>query len=158
MSTLPAGSVVAALDEATAAGLLVELPGAAERFAFAHALVHRTLLERLTRAHRRRLHARIADALQRSGRAELRDVAHHLCEAGPAGDVDAAVDVAEKAADQALRNLAHAEAMELYIRAIALLPADDPAAGCWRCAGCSPSRRSPTRRWTGPATAARHPG
>ncbi len=126
VSTLPAGSVVAALDEATAAGLLVELPGAAERFAFAHALVHRTLRERITRAHRRRLHARIADALQRSGRAELRDVAHHLCEAGPAGDIDAAVEVAERAADQALRNLAHAEAMELYIRAIALLPADDP--------------------------------
>jgi predicted ATPase len=126
VSTLSAGSVIAALDEATAAGLLVELPGAAERFAFAHALVHRTLRERLTRAHRRRLHARIAGVLQRSGRAELRDVAHHLCEAGPAGDVDAAIHVAERAADQALRNLAHAEAMELYIRAIALLPADDP--------------------------------
>ncbi len=118
VSTLPAGSVVAALDEATA--------GTAERFAFAHALVHRTLRERLTRTHRRRLHARIADALQRSGRAELRDVAHHLCEAGAAGDVDAAVDVAERAADQALLNLAHAEAMELYTRAMALLPVDDP--------------------------------
>jgi predicted ATPase len=91
----------------------------------ADALVHRTMRDRLTRAHRRRLHARIADALSDAG-AALRDVAHHLCEAGPAGDVDAAVDVAERAADQALRSLAHAEAMELYIRAMALLPADDP--------------------------------
>ena len=158
VSTLPPGSVVAALDEATAAGLLVELPGAAERFAFAHALVHRTLLERLTRTHRRRLHARIADALQRSGRAELRDVAHHLCEAGPAGDVDAAVDVAERAADQALRNLPTPRRWSCTSGRSRCSPPTTRAAGCWRCAGCSPTRRSPTRRWTAPATAARRPG
>ena len=150
--------MVAALDEATAAGLLVELPGAAERFAFAHALVHRTLRERLTRAHRRRLHARIADALQRGGRAELRDVAHHLCEAGPAGDVDAAVDVAERAADQALRNLAHAEAMELYIRAIALLPADDPRRRLLALRRMLAYQALTHATLDGPATAAHRPG
>ena len=103
VSPLPVGSVISALDEATAAGLLVELPGPRERFAFSHALVHRTLRERITRAHRRRLHARIADALQQGGHADLRDIAYHLCEAGPAGDIDAAVDFAERAADGALR-------------------------------------------------------
>jgi hypothetical protein len=118
--------VVSALDAATDAGLLVELPGLQERFAFAHALVHRALRERLTHAHCRRMHARIADALQRSGRADLRDIAYHLCEAGPAGDIATAVDVAERAAEGALRNLAYAEAVELYTRAIALLAADDP--------------------------------
>jgi predicted ATPase len=119
-------AVVSALDAATDAGLLVELPGVQERFAFAHALVHRALRDRLTRAHLCRLHARIADALQRSGRADLRDIAYHLCEAGPAGDIAAAVDCAERAAEGALRNMAHAEAVELYTRAIALLPTDDP--------------------------------
>jgi DNA-binding SARP family transcriptional activator len=126
VTRLPPLAVVSALDAATDAGLLVELPGLQERFAFAHALVHRALRERLTRAHCRRLHARIADALQRSGRADLRDIAYHLCEAGPAGDIATAVDVAEHAAEGALRNLAYAEAVELYTRAIALLAADDP--------------------------------
>ncbi|MBV9923203.1 MAG: AAA family ATPase [Pseudonocardia sp.] len=126
MTPLPPPAVLSALDAATDAGLLVELSGLGERFAFAHALVHRALRDRLTRAHRRRLHARIADALQRSGRADLRDVAYHLCEAGSAGDIATAVDFAERAAEGALGNLAHAEAVELYTRAIVLLPMDDP--------------------------------
>jgi predicted ATPase len=125
VSPLPVDALTAALDEATTAGLLVELSGPRERFVFSHALIHRTLRDRLTHAHRRRLHARIADALQRSGRADLRDLAYHLCEAGPAGDVDAAVAAAERAADRALRSMAHAEAIELYTRAIDLLPRDD---------------------------------
>ena len=87
--------------------------------------MRRALRDRISGAHRRRLHARIADALQQSG-AELRDIAFHLCEAGPAGDVDAAVAFAERAADDAVRGLAHGEAVELYTRAMALLPADDP--------------------------------
>jgi predicted ATPase len=125
VAPLPENAVILALDDATAAGLLVELPGPRERFTFTHALVRRALRDRISGAHRRRLHARIADALQQSG-AELRDIAFHLCEAGPAGDVDAAVAFAERAADDAVRGLAHGEAVELYTRAMALLPADDP--------------------------------
>ena len=125
VAPLPEDAVILALDDATAAGLLVELPGPRERFTFTHALVRRALRDRISGAHRRRLHARIADALQQSG-AELRDIAFHLCEAGPAGDVDAAVAFAERAADEAVRGLAHGEAVELYTRAMALLPADDP--------------------------------
>jgi len=125
VAPLPEDAVILALDDATAAGLLVELPGPRERFTFTHALVRRALRDRISGAHRRRLHARIADALQQSG-AELRDIAFHLCEAGPAGDVDAAVAFAERAADDAVRGLAHGEAVELYTRAMALLPADDP--------------------------------
>ena len=135
VSTLPPGSVIAALDEATAAGLLVELPGPAERFAFSHALVHRTLRERITRTHRRRLHARIADALQRGGRAELRDIAYHLCEAGPAGDVDAAVDVAERAADRRCAIWRTPRRSSCTPAPSRCSPPTTRAAGCWRCAG-----------------------
>jgi hypothetical protein len=112
VAPLPEDAVIAALDEATAAGLLAQLPAPGERFTFTHALVRRALRDWISGAHRRRLHARIADALQQSG-AEPRDIAFHLFEAGPAREVDAAVAFAERAADDAVRSLAHGEAIEL---------------------------------------------
>ena len=130
VSPLPVGSVLSALDEATGAGLLVELPGSRERFAFSHALVHRTLRERITRAHRRRLHARIADALREGDHPDLRDIAYHLCEAGPAGDVDAAVEFAERAADDALRSLRTPKRSSCTPAPSRCSPRPTAAAGC----------------------------
>src|SRR4029453_5964334 len=82
VAPLPEDAVILALDDATAAGLLVELPGPRERFTFTHALVRRALRDRISGAHRRRLHARIADALQPSA-ADMPDTAFPPCE--PAG-------------------------------------------------------------------------
>ncbi len=76
--------VLDALDAALTAGLVVEEPGPAPRYGFAHALVRQTVLEELTSVRRARLHARLAEAF--AGRAEtspLRAVeaAQHACEA-----------------------------------------------------------------------------
>jgi DNA-binding SARP family transcriptional activator len=127
VSDLQGEDLAAALDEALVAGLVVEsADGEHERFAFSHALVRRTLLGHLSRAHRRRIHARVAEALKVSrGDAALLQIAHHLCEALPVADREEALDYATRAADQALSGLAYAEAVDLYTRALATLPADD---------------------------------
>jgi DNA-binding SARP family transcriptional activator len=116
-----------ALDEAMKAGLIVELPGLEDRLAFTHTLIRRTIADRLTRSRRRRVHARVAEALEAASRgtdAETR-VAYHLCEAGPAGDPDRAVEYAARAAERATKRLAYAEAVQLYTRALPLLPRED---------------------------------
>jgi predicted ATPase len=127
VSDLEGEDLAAALDEALSAGLVLETAGGDhERFAFSHALVRRTLLGRLTGAHRRRIHARVAEALKAlRGDAALLAIAHHLCEALPVADREEALDYATRAADQALVGLAYAEAVDLYTRALATLPADD---------------------------------
>jgi DNA-binding SARP family transcriptional activator len=124
ISDLEGEDLAASLDEALAAGLVLELaPSDRERFAFSHALVRRTLLERLSRAHRRRIHGRVAEALEASrGEAALSEIAYHLCEATPTVDREHALDYATRAAEQATAHLAYAEAVDLFTRALSLLP------------------------------------
>jgi predicted ATPase len=126
ISDLEGEDLAASLDEALAAGLVLELAPSdheRERFAFSHALVRRTLLERLSRAHRRRIHGRVAEALEASrGEAALSEIAYHLCEATPTVDREHALDYATRAAEQATAHLAYAEAVDLFTRALSLLP------------------------------------
>jgi DNA-binding SARP family transcriptional activator len=117
-----------ALEEAVRAGLVVELPGLEDRLAFTHTLIRRTIAARLTRSRRRRVHARLAEAIDSASRrddAEYR-VAYHLCEAGTAGDPDRAVQFAADAAQRATDRLAYADAVQLYTRALPLLAREDP--------------------------------
>jgi len=127
VSDLQGEDFAAALDEALAADVLLETEdGDHEAFSFSHSLVRRTLLERVTRAHRRRIHARVAEALEASrGDAALLEIAHHLCEARPVSDREEALDYATRAAEQATANLAYSEAVDLFTRARLLLPPDD---------------------------------
>ena len=120
VSDLEGDDLTAALDEAVAAAVLVETTeGDSESFAFSHALVRRTLLTRLTPANRRRVHARVAKALEAlKGDEALLEIAHHLCEARPVADREEALDYASRAAGQAIAGLAYAEAVELFTRAI----------------------------------------
>ncbi len=126
-SDLQGEDLATALDEALAADLIIETdPRGQESFSFSHALLRRTLLGRLTRAHRRRIHARVAAALHDTrGDAALLEIAHHLCEALPAVDRERAFDYAARAADQAISALAYAEAVDLFSRALSLLPEGD---------------------------------
>ncbi|HYP47111.1 MAG TPA: AAA family ATPase [Thermoleophilaceae bacterium] len=128
VSDLEGDDLTAALDEAVAAALLFETTqGDTESFAFSHALVRRTLLTRLTRPNRRRVHARVAKALEAlRGDEALLEIAHHLCEARPVADREEALDYASRAAERAVTGLAYAEAVELFTRAVSLLPAEDP--------------------------------
>ncbi len=64
----------------------------------------------------------MAEALQASrGEAALPEIAYHLCEAMPAADREHALDYATRAAEQATANLAYAEAVDLFTRALSLL-------------------------------------
>ncbi|HLM27712.1 MAG TPA: AAA family ATPase [Thermoleophilaceae bacterium] len=127
VSDLQGEDLATALDEALAADILLEVEEAdQESFSFSHALVRRTLLERLTRAHRRRIHARLADVLESSrGDGALLEIAHHLCEARPVSDREHALEYATRAAEQATEGLAYSEAVDFYTRARMLLPEGD---------------------------------
>ena len=116
--------VFAALEDATAARLLVEVPGA--RYRFAHALVRATLYDELSAPRRVALHRRVAEAIESlHGRAlddYLPALAHHWARASaPAADTARAVDYAARAGDRALAQLAHDEAAAYYRQALELL-------------------------------------
>jgi class 3 adenylate cyclase/tetratricopeptide (TPR) repeat protein len=116
--------LLAALEEATAARLLTEVPGA--RYRFGHALVRATLYDELTGARRVALHRRVAQAIESvHGRAlddHLPALAHHWARAAaPAADTDRAIDYAARAGDRALAQLAYDEAAAYYHQALELL-------------------------------------
>src|SRR5439155_1318764 len=72
--------VLAALEEAAAAGLVIELPGGG-RYRFAHALVRDTLYDALSATRRLALHRRVAEAIETIHATSLEDylpaLAHH---------------------------------------------------------------------------------
>ena len=114
--------VTRALREAVEARVLAELPRAPGRFVFSHALVRETLYAEIPASRRVQLHGEIGEALIRRYGDEidshLAEVAHHLLEAAPGGDVDRAVEFAERAAERASRQLAHEEAVKHLERAL----------------------------------------
>ena len=58
--------LIGALDDALAADLIAEEPGAPGRFAFTHALVRETAYEALSRTRRVRLHGRVGQGARRA--------------------------------------------------------------------------------------------
>ncbi|MGH2987733.1 MAG: protein kinase domain-containing protein [Solirubrobacterales bacterium] len=125
--------VVAALDDAVDARLIVasrERPG---RYSFAHALVGETLHAEVPAARRAAIHREVGEAIESLRASEIDEhlgqLAHHYLEAGPAADTTRAVDYAARAAGRAARRLAHEDAASLYARALEALDlaaADDP--------------------------------
>lgn len=120
----PEASVLTALEEAVAAGVLREAAHG-DRFEFSHPLVHEVVVGSLTRARRVRLHRGIAERIERGDRPSLAELAHHWCavavsDAAASSDRDRALGYAAGAATQAMAAGAYAEAAELYQRAITL--------------------------------------
>ena len=112
------------LDEAAAAGLIEHL--GAGRHRFAHALTRDAVYAGLGASRRARLHRAAADALAtRLGLdtgPRLAEIALHRCAGAADGsDVEAAVDLAERAADWALERDAYEQAVTLLTRALKLL-------------------------------------
>lgn len=142
-----ARSVVVALDEAAAAGLVVQIGPARHRFA--HALVREALYERMGVLERSRLHARIALTLeqQRATASEevLPELAHHYFEAAQGLGADDANDAdasfAAKAMDFAARQPS---------RRVRRLPTRRQLGSmAWRCSCSSANARSIRwRAWT----------
>ena len=127
--------LLAGIDEAVAARLVVEVRGPVPRNRFSHALVRATLYDELTGARRVTLHRRVAEAIEQVHAQALDDhlpaLAHHWARAAaPAADADKAVAYATRAGDRALDQLAHGEAAAYYAQGLELLaaagaPADD---------------------------------
>ena len=113
--------LLAQLDQAQHAGLIVEQPGGAERFRFTHELVRHTLDQQLSRARRARLHERIAVALERladGDESSLPALAEHFAAAARPGHTSKAVSYALSAGRQALQQLAFAEAAAIAERGL----------------------------------------
>jgi DNA-binding SARP family transcriptional activator len=116
--------VIEALEAAEAAGLVRELPGAGDRYAFAHALVRDTLLDGQSTARRRRLHHRIGEALEAGGEAvHPAELAHHFTESG---DAPKALEYSLEAGRRAAESLAYEDAAEHFERALRLLEDERP--------------------------------
>src|SRR5581483_6215318 len=112
-----------ALDHAAAAALVGEVPGRAGRFCFAHGLVRAALYEDLGANRRKRLHRKVAEALEGSGPsgAGVEEVAHHWFEAYPMADGATVVAACRRSGDAALERLAYEEAAAHYGRALSVL-------------------------------------
>jgi DNA-binding winged helix-turn-helix (wHTH) protein/tetratricopeptide (TPR) repeat protein len=113
------------LDEAVSARLLAEAPGRVGEYCFTHLLIRETLYGELTTPERVRLHRRVAEVLEATYETErdahVAELAHHLFQAAPGGDVERAVEVSLQAAKQAMRLLAYEEAAAHYERALLTL-------------------------------------
>ena len=115
-----------AVEEAERARLVeMESAGRQTRYRFVHELVRQTLSETLSIPRRQRLHARVADSLERvyhsSIDAHILALAHHLYQAGAAVDQDKAIHYLSEAAKRASAAAAHEEALDHLDNAVSLL-------------------------------------
>jgi len=134
---LPGEQLTDALEEAVRARVLAEIPRAAGRYRFAHALIRESLYEELGATRRARLHHEIGEVLERvygTGREpHLAELAYHFIEAGRGGDVEKAIDYAQRAGDRAVRKLAYEEGARLYQMALEALVLTERADEGLRC-------------------------
>ncbi len=119
--TSDAGDQLAAhLAELAAAGVLVEVANAPEpTYRFRHALIQEAIYRGMLRAERRRLHARVAWALEALAPGRLPEVSSVLARHfAAAGEDELAVRYFEMAGDHALRAFANNEAIALFRSAL----------------------------------------
>ena len=114
------------IDTAVQAGLLVEVDGVVDRFSFAHALTQHTLYEDLGASRRARVHRRIADSLEQmygaAPEARAAELARHFVAATKTADAMKALSYCKIAGDQALAQLAPADALGWFAQALELYP------------------------------------
>ncbi|HWW53946.1 MAG TPA: BTAD domain-containing putative transcriptional regulator, partial [Acidimicrobiales bacterium] len=139
LAGLTTDELLDALDEATAAGVIDELPGGAGRWSFTHALVRQALYEELSLTRRVRQHQHAGEALEALHGDEagphLAEIAFHLSQgavAGGAAGADRAIRYATLAAEYALTLAAYEEAARHFAMAVEV--AED--------AGLDPLRRA----------------
>jgi tetratricopeptide (TPR) repeat protein len=114
-----------ALERASAATLVIEVPGTEGRFAFHHALIQHTLYAGLSATRRQRLHRRVAEAIEDRGGDGLGDrvveLAWHWGATAVPTDTSKAIHYASLAGDSALLSLGPDEAVRNYTRALDVL-------------------------------------
>ncbi|HEY2437834.1 MAG TPA: BTAD domain-containing putative transcriptional regulator, partial [Solirubrobacteraceae bacterium] len=114
LAELPEQAVRAALDHCVRRQLLDEDEGG-DTYRFRHALTWEAVYADLPPSRRRRLHAHAADAVRSLPGQPLVGLAHHLLEGGRGRE---AVAVCVEAAAEATSHHAHADAAQLYARAV----------------------------------------
>jgi hypothetical protein len=133
-SELRTDDLIASLEAAVGARLVVEDPDEVDRFSFAHALIRETLYERPIASRRLRMHRRVAEALEAAPLpVHPAELAHHYFQARHVGGAAKAIVHSLKAAEAALAVHAYEEAASQYERALAALDivrAYDAAARC----------------------------
>jgi DNA-binding SARP family transcriptional activator len=118
VSELPEEELLEGLDEAFAARVLTQVPGAVDRIRFSHARVRDALYNDLSTVRRARLHLRIAEALEELYAADselhVDELAHHFFLAGSGGDIEKTIDYTRRAGDRAVVLLAFEDAVRYY--------------------------------------------
>ncbi len=111
---LDQAALVAAIEEATATGLIEELPDPAPFCRFSHELVRRVVYDRISRIRRPELHLRIAEGLERAHAADpkrvLPELAHHFTLGAAVAGVERAVHYNLEAGQAAVAAAAFTEA------------------------------------------------
>ncbi len=112
------------IDNGVQAGLLVEVEGTVERFSFAHALTQHTLYEDQSATRRARAHLKVAQVLEEvSGatpEARAAELARHFVAATKTADATKALTYSKLAGEQALTQLAPADALGWFGQALEL--------------------------------------
>ena len=112
------------LEQAHAATLVREVPGAPGRYTFSHALVQHTIYQDLGATRRARLHRQVAEEIERlvgnapGGRAG--ELARHYLLASRPAEADKALRYARLAGEAALEALAPDEALRWFTQALEL--------------------------------------
>ncbi|HVA77274.1 MAG TPA: AAA family ATPase [Candidatus Binataceae bacterium] len=134
---LPVESLLGALDEAEAAGLVTTRHDHIGGYRFSHALIPETLYSDLSKPSARGLHLQIAQTLESLHRAnlepQLAKLAHHYGAALPSGPLDKAIAYAHRGAQHAQAMLAYEDAARLYEMALAALELGHAEDGRLRC-------------------------
>jgi DNA-binding SARP family transcriptional activator len=129
--------LLSVLDEAIAARVVEEIPGALGRLRFAHVLTRDALYEQIPATHRARLHRRVGDVLEAlyagNPLPHLAELAHHFSLAVPAAPPERAVEYARRAGEQAAGVLAYEEAARLFTAGLNALALDVAAEEQTRC-------------------------
>ena len=124
VAQLEPGQALQLLDEAVEARLVVEVPGPAAEFRFAHALVREALYDELRATRRAQLHRRAMNALlemhTHAREAPAAELAHHAVHAAVDGDVAPAVAWSLRAGRAAALAAAHEDAVLHLGRAVEL--------------------------------------
>lgn len=130
-------SALAAIEEAVAAGVVQETAGSPGRYQFTHALIRETLYDELSTPRRVRQHRRVGEVLEQLYAANLEphlpQLAHHFCEAIPAGVLDKAIEYSRRAGLRALAVFAYEEAAGHFqhaLEALDLTAGDDERMRC----------------------------
>ncbi len=130
LSDLDSDSFLDAIEEAEAAKLISsKREGRETSSVFTHELIRSTLLGDLSLPRRQRLHARVAETMERVYQSDLTRhasaLAYHLYEAGAVADEAKTIRYLILAGEQSLETGAFEEARRDFDLAMSMLPADD---------------------------------